>query len=118
MRISDWSSDVCSSDLRACAKRIFLHRLQQAHDRSEIVIKLRLAVQVAGERRIAKFRQPLGMGLCVLAQTKGLGESQHARTRTRLVLIEIKKALHRETVGFIADGFELDRKSTRLNSSH
>src|SRR3546814_14031109 len=104
MRISDWSSDVClpiypagvhfrsraqcleaTLGTRACAKRIFLHRLQQAHDRSEIVIKLRLAVQVAGERRIAKFRQPLGMGLCVLAQPKGLGEYQPAQTRTRLL---------------------------------
>src|SRR3546814_4438112 len=97
MRISDWSSDVCSSDLKRGTARIWLEgrRLERAGfvpaaryeislDETTRTITLSLAAN--GERMV----------------------SRKVRGDTELPVIDI------------ANGklLERDRKSTRLNSSH
>src|SRR3546814_1128365 len=97
MRISDWSSDVCSSDLHAMVQIPVVPMLcggspwvrghygdefAEAHGK-ELVVRSRLATPMPSA----------GVG-CAL-------------TRNALALL----ALHR-------GGRPLDRKSTRLNSSH
>src|SRR3546814_4439520 len=97
MRISDWSSDVCSSDLVVAAPQVFRqvaveqagdvdgHRVEVAGDEGGGLEEL-LAAQ-----RLGRLAQGLGLDA---GGARGLGQ----RLRIRL------------QAG--------DRKSTRLNSSH
>src|SRR3546814_9997428 len=82
MRISDWSSDVCSSDLLAeeLLPRLRNPPLASAHIVGEEVLTDRLVI---GDRLIA---------------TQLLGDFRRSRRAV--------------------DGDDIDRKSTRLNSSH
>src|SRR3546814_6577868 len=107
MRISDWSSDVCSSDLEGVAVDL------------ELVLAVDVSLSIdAGEARlqregyVAAFRDPQ-----VLDAIKGgiLGRiavtyfewanSAHTQLVVRWMLIDSEAAA-------------ADRKSTRLNSSH
>src|SRR3546814_8193264 len=97
MRISDWSSDVCSSDL------IDRHGLDQdVLVAVELVELAREFVQTPRQRRFALIsairRQERGQGGCY---QRGLGD---AAMRGQIV----------QPPGVAG----LDRKSTRLNSSH
>src|SRR3546814_10891548 len=105
MRISDWSSDVCSSDLTAFAAGDTRHfvRLVEYHHAVEIIADpvedllkaSTLVPPVGAERRIREEEHTLG-------RTYG---------RAQLPLIEMLD-VERET----AD--RGDRKRTRRNSSH
>src|SRR3546814_4739947 len=117
MRISDWSSDVCSSDLawwwlrarrrRAAIVRLFDERLDAANTPVE-----RVAAMSELLRRAARRRDPAAdrlQGDAWLAFLDGDRASDVARPfseGTGRVLLE--------------GGFrrEVDRQSTRLNSSH
>src|SRR3546814_4494065 len=111
MRISDWSSDVCSSDLQngRSADGGFDELLVQGKDLAQRRIRARLgrqALDVLEER--AK--------VLVLEQGLGLREGGVARERRveggLVGLVERCEVLEVLRVDLV------DRKSTRLNSSH
>src|SRR3546814_3040665 len=100
MRISDWSSDVCSSDLRArreipSGEEWFAGAGDQRHDAG-----------VAG--RIRDGRRLLD------GEGEGFGRPRHEILSTAFGRAEYLEPPQRPHRG---DGGE-DRKSTRLNSSH
>src|SRR3546814_5706061 len=57
MRISDWSSDVCSSDL-ALFRRLFLTRLRALHDRGQLALFGRLT-HLAERRAFLRHLSPV-----------------------------------------------------------
>src|SRR3546814_8838351 len=105
MRISDWSSDVCSSDLLALSAGAVIpplvllsHFADTAQQHGELV-----------PRRLAQTREP---------------EDPGHRRRQIVVRVVIRPFLQNLQckpqlfwIGHIGPG-ALDRKSTRLNSSH
>src|SRR3546814_7368316 len=102
MRISDWSSDVCSSDLvcRFKAERFAARRHSRGH--KDRFGDPAMMGERAFERDIATRHQTLrngeGMdGFGPIALSQQVGAALHAEQGTIL---------------------ERDRKSTRLNSSH
>src|SRR3546814_10835787 len=109
MRISDWSSDVCSSDLG--------HQGFMAH----ATLVLQIEVEAGG---VAEF-QDRGRHdrdhHCVLDRHKAAkgppGQRLHAGSRAgaRIEGLELDKGKARVLA---AAGTRADRKSTRLNSSH
>src|SRR3546814_5310844 len=107
MRISDWSSDVCSSDLRrnAGAADHFLER------REEI-----LAQFAFGKRRGADIGAALGLAVPgqVLERREDVPRLEHARAPRPLQSLDRGDAHLADEIGVFAE----DRKSTRLNSSH
>src|SRR3546814_8866949 len=97
MRISDWSSDVCSSDL-AAAVSSEVHRSRAAH--------------VGHDRR---QRKGGGGGGPVKAQFDAV-EAMRAHGRRDLPGIRMQQF---DAPAYVRPGELLqDRKSTRLNSSH
>src|SRR3546814_7709519 len=109
MRISDWSSDVCSSDLGvavgvvAVAQRLVADRLGAA-DALGDVLPGHLEVDAAGVA---------ALGAVHSEEVLHLG--QHAVEGPRLVAA---RRLDGVAVHRVAGPYHLDRKSTRLNSSH
>src|SRR3546814_10907152 len=110
MRISDWSSDVCSSDLNGrhsggerCAKSVSDGRLVQGTERRQIGVVARRDLAGMADRKAGHM--PLGLG--VPQRLVGLAEPGEQQ---------------RERLAFIVDDMAAaspeDRKSTRLNSSH
>src|SRR3546814_2416858 len=104
MRISDWSSDVCSSDLLADAFVVQQITIAPQHEAGLI------AGQGSGDRDEAALR----LGIDVLypqadQEIEGLDQINLAR-------LECARRVHRHVEG-VVEGL-LDRKSTRLNSSH
>src|SRR3546814_2184883 len=99
MRISDWSSDVCSSDLKRRQDAEALARLPDGS----------LLVAFEREHRLRRFPADLGGRAEVFDAPPGLAEA------------DINAGI--EAMVTLADGrllafSEGDRKSTRLNSSH
>src|SRR3546814_10809943 len=98
MRISDWSSDVCSSDLHLHIEDRFLTREMRG-----------LVVVGEGYRDVAALAGSGADKLALEARNEALG--------AELEMVALcRPALERSTVD-LADEVE-DRKSTRLNSSH
>src|SRR3546814_5455048 len=97
MRISDWSSDVCSSDLR------------QEMDQPRLDVEAALVALLAGDRS----RQVGGAVIGLLARDDALlfRPAQH-------VVEEVGEAQRRVDRRRAAGGEAHDRKRTRLNSSH
>src|SRR3546814_3070520 len=104
MRISDWSSDVCSSDLLAVAIEGREHRLLV-----EFRALPEFEVEMARKGQIFKI-------ILFLARSRER-RRQPARGRS---LAGGSSRLEKERVGALAEteDEDLDRKSTRLNSSH
>src|SRR3546814_5545086 len=101
MRISDWSSDVCSSDLGAEARRNALAGRRQC-----LAIGQEKAVE---QRQRDANRNAVDDAAQHLATGHVVHEHSPWATRTSKI----------DTVFFaIGDREEVDRKSTRLNSSH
>src|SRR3546814_1531537 len=105
MRISDWSSDVCSSDLIADLPDptgILVHQRRVRQRVGGIgVVEIALAI-AAPDREFPEARQPLqieSMAVALVAQAIGVEQVERRRAEARRVIIG-------------------DRKSTRLNSSH
>src|SRR3546814_2103761 len=112
MRISDWSSDVCSSDLRGTRDRILASVRRQDH--AMIAEQFGKAVGNAaflgaGNRmRGDKPWRQAAADSCHIAQYRLLGAADVADDRTGL-----------QRAHATAECFgRIDRKSTRLNSSH
>src|SRR3546814_8870139 len=104
MRISDWSSDVCSSDLHIEARN--MRRVGEAL----IELSKRVGFRVIpglSERVIYRELFPSGLTLLDKGQLGELGVS-HIAARQEL----------REMVSGLSLPLHADRKSTRLNSSH
>src|SRR3546814_7578779 len=112
MRISDWSSDVCSSDLAAHAVGVAVDAAP-GHD-------------VARHARGLAGRRPDHECLAPLHAADGERAAEPAAFAGQLVRVRVGHELHpREAVGLeeaLAAGKAgeggADRKSTRLNSSH
>src|SRR3546814_1376243 len=102
MRISDWSSDVCSSDLAW-----IVHdgaRLYRGPDASWPLALIRDVVIERNEFGIASLRLIVD------------DDSEVTRELVKLYLLEDSPEAVRGGVMFAVAG--VDRKSTRLNSSH
>src|SRR3546814_3889477 len=109
MRISDWSSDVCSSDLGAVkiARKYFASKGQPE------------------KWRIITFEGCFhGRTLAMLAATnnkkylEGFGEKVNGFDQVSLDMGALKAAITGETAAVMIEPIQGDRKSTRLNSSH
>src|SRR3546814_4273652 len=109
MRISDWSSDVCSSDLVAASVTAW-HPAVISGRRVGFAGELLAAIrQIAGE---------IGGATTASAETAATllaGDRIDARAVADLVLV-LARAVREETGGGLL--LLIDRKSTRLNSSH
>src|SRR3546814_4111641 len=105
MRISDWSSDVCSSDLeqdRAPAKRFEAVRILDA--RADIVDPAIFVAVIAGDAQadLVLHDRQVDHRIIALAHRARPGEAE----------VDARRGFEIVEVG------TLDRKSTRLNSSH
>src|SRR3546814_8202817 len=113
MRISDWSSDVCSSDLREIA----------VDDEIEHRIENIVGAVREFRRQGFKPRPDVGVRACrpmADADEEMRADEEGGLPRLDRIAVEIGGAGDEEQL--IAIGFDLgelvDRKSTRLNSSH
>src|SRR3546814_3850511 len=99
MRISDWSSDVCSSDLRTL---VFAHNALQDRDLQD-----RPACAT------------LGLGSGIVADSRAADEWRECLAKGEFVGAAGDSFDLIETMPFDpVEGVQRDRKSTRLNSSH
>src|SRR3546814_4959738 len=126
MRISDWSSDVCSSDLIRRMELINLTLTDIDADRGTLMVRQGKGKKdrmiPIGERALAwieKYRDDVRPELAV-GQDDGtlflttLGEAFVPNRMTQLVRNYVDAA----DIGKRGSCHLLDRKSTRLNSSH
>src|SRR3546814_8144141 len=137
MRMSDWSSDVCSSDLRAMLETLYstgIRRMELINltltdidaDRGTLMVRQGKGKKdrmiPIGERALAwieKYRDDVRPELAV-GQDDGtlflttLGEAFVPNRMTQLVRNYVDAA----DIGKRGSCHLLDRKSTRLNSSH
>src|SRR3546814_9748769 len=106
MRISDWSSDVCSSDLREIERgEVCISQHLVPHIRKPLPW---LAGSVRGHRRYA-----LDAGIEIHLWRVGTGAHRHVHR-----MIHFLHAAHVHPHVLHGSKWQLDRKSTRLNSSH
>src|SRR3546814_8663756 len=111
MRISDWSSDVCSSDLVFDA-----HALDHLELLFEFVDMMFLAFEDVGEEVAADIvAHALAMGNGVLEQRDRLFLDREVGLEDFLDRFADAQAAEQLEVG---EATKEDRKSTRLNSSH
>src|SRR3546814_9627821 len=113
MRISDWSSDVCSSDLVARNKELFRQNFSRGHPTS-------------GLEKLGATPNRRGTSVSFTPDTEIFGPTAHFRparlyrlARSKAYLfrgVEIRWKCAPELIG--DDTPARDRKSTRLNSSH
>src|SRR3546814_7061248 len=104
MRISDWSSDVCSSDLRITA------RIDTRDERG-----------ASDPTLVTPVIDRVGTGDAFAAGVlDGLwsGKSLTDAAKHGLALAALKHGLHGDFAPFSRSMLDRDRKSTRLNSSH
>src|SRR3546814_7604003 len=103
MRISDWSSDVCSSDLlgtRALVALVLVVRLER-HG---------IAPDCGHKRRARRLKAKGGTRCPVPPPTKRRDGSDRLQI--------LRRGLAALRVALLLEGTLLDRTSTRLNSSH
>src|SRR3546814_4109402 len=117
MRISDWSSDVCSSDLRLSPT--------EQRDRLQLSEKKDLHLREGDRIRWTANDKERGLLNAALARVIGIdaaGVTVETADRSRLTLDLGDPMLSRLDLAYslnmhMAQGIT-DRKSTRLNSSH
>src|SRR3546814_9522900 len=115
MRISDWSSDVCSSDLPDLLPQAELEDIMMSTDQSFVPDFARVENDALAGQLLASFWQPIA-----LSQNYVAGKAR------RIKILGTHYTLYRGADGhmrLVQDrcphrGTSLDRKSTRLNSSH
>src|SRR3546814_4017216 len=119
MRISDWSSDVCSSDLAGKEGKFVTSR--QIGDRLQRELKTNVALRVEPMSTGDQFRVS-GRGLLhlgILLENMRREGYEIAVSRPQVIVKEIDGELCEPYETLVADVEEAkDRKSTRLNSSH
>src|SRR3546814_4973928 len=116
MRISDWSSDVCSSDLVDKASQTLFRR----YDDAASFGKENVDACVLSGTVFAKGVESVGQELMSIAQSAV--EANIAATKALLGAKSVRELVDLQTE-FSRSRFESllaerDRKSTRLNSSH
>src|SRR3546814_1793673 len=113
MRISDWSSDVCSSDLVTPAGD--KKRISYVEEGSFLAKMLNVPIDVKGRLSPKDTTKFLRLGRHKQSNTLQCGEIFFHPTEERYLTPREYMRLH----GF-PDDYALmgDRKSTRLNSSH
>src|SRR3546814_13650195 len=82
LRISDWSSDVCSSDLRCLVRRASDRRYQLRHD-CDLVAAIDQRDAGALERHQRKDRKRVGEGKSVSVRVDGGGRRIIKKKHTR-----------------------------------
>src|SRR3546814_5972673 len=95
MRISDWSSDVCSSDLILCRKGLVERRADESDGRARLI-----HLTPAGVQRVAEIRQELTRGeegmLADLSDADIAAMLRHfERIEQRLLALQDKRAQER-----------------------
>src|SRR3546814_8393382 len=108
MRISDWSSDVCSSDLRE----------RQHAARQEVLAS---DLHDAGTDPVPLLQRLRGAALGYSKWLVALDQVAHKEAAPGLDLADFVEAHHRRSKGTQVDfgrAALVDRTSTRLNSSH
>src|SRR3546814_1302924 len=131
MRISDWSSDVCSSDLLAAPGGGKLHPDVAAEARGEAILGVGQLLAFGGELALPAIED-----VDELEQQRARSREQYRPLERRGVIAPEDRGGGRRTpIGKThllgagafdldrrrterADEIERDRKSTRLNSSH
>src|SRR3546814_5952900 len=108
MRISDWSSDVCSSDLLAQELGA------QINDKLGLVAELSIGSRIESHAA-RKNLQPLPGIRNIIAVASGKGGVGKSTVAANLALA---LAAEGARVGLLDADIYGDRKSTRLNSSH
>src|SRR3546814_7289608 len=125
MRISDWSSDVCSSDLRILAGEdaaqnidvhIFVENVDVEIEQADVlrcVVEIRVGRIVVKDVDLSKGADGrVDHGSDLFARTDINGQRQRLTTRRFYLRNDAAR-------GFAIEiGDHQDRKSTRLNSSH
>src|SRR3546814_1607108 len=117
MRISDWSSDVCSSDLVQRPRlrddrHVRHHRVRTEQDQEIALLEVgKGPVHRASEQKL--LRQILRAGVD-MERIENLRGSKRPPERACIAVMERRKG--RGIAGI--DAKSADRKSTRLNSSH
>src|SRR3546814_2566721 len=113
MRISDWSSDVCSSDLGQVLRLVLEH--------ADLIVDL-LQRPGSGQDILAVIGRIEHGPLCVYrlarhhhAHHQGAGSAEAERGRAQIFT---RKHAHYRSPWIGDWGKSADRKSTRLNSSH
>src|SRR3546814_9216225 len=111
MRISDWSSDVCSSDLSLCPAAGWRCAVETARAVGAVAGSSRCAVVWAGVR---SAQVAPGQHLCrrLSGDERGLPDAQRLDARARQSRAGLRVDPRRLA------RYRIDRKSTRLNSSH
>src|SRR3546814_1309604 len=104
MRISDWSSDVCSSDLLACLD-----------PRGVAVIARR--IMVVGERQARLFER-LVKALFAFGGRTEAGGAAHEADAAMTERDQLAHRFRHHLAVVRRHAMPRDRKSTRLNSSH
>src|SRR3546814_9708581 len=118
MRISDWSSDVCSSDLVADHAELHSNKRFALHEGSFALPSVTRALSAHGFKTVLVLDLPSesGAGFTLVLAARAVNAFSHDAHELLGNLAPV-----------IAHGFEksalseqllLDRKSTRLNSSH
>src|SRR3546814_6369265 len=110
MRISDWSSDVCSSDLFEAVQKAVAQRHAQRVDVSEDLLR---RLDEMGDRRDFFFDgfvrdRRLCLGHTFMNEGRAAALRRRVVRKNKLAVVLDRTALCRQR----------DRKSTRLNSSH
>src|SRR3546814_4565314 len=114
MRISDWSSDVCSSDLQGAPDESTIkdtaNSVTEPFDGKEVPAKL---LEVQGDPYSLA-----GLGKCaaIIGEVNELDAVLGPDVNEQVDKDRAKK--REETAGRVAGTVAGDRKSTRLNSSH
>src|SRR3546814_3677150 len=118
MRMSDWSSDVCSSDLRPIGTR--MRRRQLAHDQCDVAHP---ATETARPFRHRDAAETQRIGQAAPARPRIVGK-EAPETVAQHLLTGFERKVERHLSAAAAGGsYRLlprcfsDRKSTRLNSS-
>src|SRR3546814_1892667 len=113
MRISDWSSDVCSSDLLGWGRQSARDLLHDRHPHGDVeIVEDMLGVRPHVPLKIADVPATIGHEGDLTVHPDALLQQQFMKATTRPVVMSDHEA---EPARWLAN---LDRKSTRLNSSH
>src|SRR3546814_3748607 len=110
MRISDWSSDVCSSDLgRPYRRNVAWHIVEAAvHLRAELIITVVGQQLEITRQSVARLELDAFGG-----QFARLGDDVVRQIEYTVPFLDVESRDRDQRVSF-----RLDRKRTRLNSSH
>src|SRR3546814_10311373 len=112
MRISDWSSDVCSSDLSWADHEIVVAGAHRAR------ISGRMAAAIRAGIDFTQFSESAAGRLILRADKKSAPNQPHGPRQTAVLLSGHASLLLPKFQQLPTDRIRSDRKSTRLNSSH